>query len=83
MSERELSDLWDAVESLSQQPSVTTALRAEIRTILSETCESRVVLMTELELAVDSIKARVWWFAGATGELTDGFTKIIPCRLGG
>lgn len=83
MSERELRDLWDAVESLREQQSVTNALLAEIRTILSERCESRGVRMADLERAVDSLKARVWWFSGATGALTYVFTKIIPFRLGG
>jgi len=82
MSERELRDLWDAVESLREQQSVTNALLAEIRTILSERCETRGTRLADLEAAVDSIRARVWWFSGATGALTYVFTKIIPLSLG-
>lgn len=82
MSERELRDLWDAVESLREQQSVTNALLAEIRTILNERCEHRGTRLADLEEQVDSIRTRVWWFSGATGALTYVFTKIIPFSLG-
>ncbi len=79
---QELRDLWEAVESLRSQQSVTNALLAEIRATLNERCEHRGAQLDDLERDVAALQGKVWWFSGASAALAFAFSKLIPLGVG-
>lgn len=77
MGEQEHRDLWEAVDGLREQQSVTNAMLVEIRTVLKERCEGRGGRIIDLEKDVETLKMRVWFFSGAAAALSAIGTKFM------
>ncbi|AGW12152.1 hypothetical protein [Megalodesulfovibrio gigas] len=82
MSDRDLRDLWDAIDVLRTQQHVANTLLAEIKTILSERCEGRGRRIQDLEAGLEQVRARVWWFAGASSAAAFVVSRLWPSGFG-
>ncbi len=82
MSERDMRDLWDAIDCLRAQQNMANTMLAEIKAVLGERCEVRGKRIDELEEGLERVKMRVWWFAGASSAVAFLFSKLWPSGLG-